>query len=95
MTVQLYQTDSFLREFDAQAVARNADEGAVALDRTAFYPGGGGQPNDVGRLLAGDRALSVTGVKRQGSQVWHWLDGDLPDVGETVIGRIDWTVATS
>jgi misacylated tRNA(Ala) deacylase len=90
MTDQLYQTDSFLREFEAQAIALNADEGAVALDRTAFYPGGGGQPNDVGQLLVGDRSLTVTRVKRQGDQVWHWLDSDLPNVGDTVIGRIDW-----
>jgi misacylated tRNA(Ala) deacylase len=90
MTDQLYQTDNFLKEFDAEVVDLNADEGAVALDRTAFYPGGGGQPNDVGRLLIGDRSLNVARVKRLGNQVWHWLDGDLPGIGETVIGRIDW-----
>ena len=90
MTDQLYHTDSFLKEFDAEVVGLNADEGALALDRTAFFPGGGGQPNDVGWLLVGDRSLSVTKVKRQGDQVWHWLDADLPGIGETVIGRIDW-----
>ena len=48
MTDFLYQTDSYLREFDATVVAVDAEAGRVALDRSAFYPGGGGQPGDVG-----------------------------------------------
>ena len=48
----LYQTDSYLREFDATVVAVDAEAGRVALDRTAFYPGGGGQPGDVGDISA-------------------------------------------
>ena len=50
MTELLYQTDSYLREFDATVTV--VEGNAVALDRTAFYPGGGGQPNDVGTLIA-------------------------------------------
>ncbi len=46
MTEELYQTDSYLREFEAMVTA--ADGQAVTLDRTAFYPGGGGQPHDLG-----------------------------------------------
>jgi len=90
MTEQLFQTDSYLKEFEAKVVALNAEEGAVALDRTAFYPGGGGQPNDVGWLLVGDRSLPVIRVKRQGENVWHWLDGESPEIGATVTGRLDW-----
>jgi misacylated tRNA(Ala) deacylase len=90
MTSQLFQTDSYLREFEARVVAVNPDEGAVALDRTAFYPGGGGQPNDVGWLLPGDQSLAVTKVKRQGEHIWHWLEGAPPEVGTAVTGRIDW-----
>lgn len=100
MTDLLFQTDSYTKEFEATVTAINADEGAIALDRTAFYPGGGGQPNDVGQLLIpnlvhgerieGDRVLDVTKVKREGDHVWHWVDGELPDIGTTVTGRIDW-----
>jgi misacylated tRNA(Ala) deacylase len=91
MTDQLFQTDSYVKEFEATVVAVNTDEGAVILNRTAFYPGGGGQPNDVGWLLVGgDRSLAVTRAKRQGEQVWHWLDGELPEVDVAVTGRIDW-----
>ena len=50
MTDLLYQTDSYLREFAATVVAVDAASNRVALDRSAFYPGGGGQPNDTGTL---------------------------------------------
>jgi misacylated tRNA(Ala) deacylase len=90
MTDLLFQTDSYLREFPATVVAVNTDEGAVALDRTAFYPGGGGQPHDLGVLQVWEQTLAVTKVRRQGEHVWHWLDGALPAVGTTVSGRLDW-----
>jgi misacylated tRNA(Ala) deacylase len=86
MTELLYQTDAYLKEFDATVVAVNADENAVALDKTAFYPGGGGQPNDVGWL----NNAPVKKVKRQGQHVWHWLEGELPAAGDTVHGKLDW-----
>ena len=90
MTDLLFQTDSYVKEFQATVTAVNPDEGAVALDRTAFYPGGGGQPNDVGHLLVGGRSLPVSKVKRQGEDVWHWLVGELPAAGTAVTGRLDW-----
>jgi len=90
MTDQLFQTDSYIREFEARVMALNTDESTIAFDRTAFYPGGGGQPNDVGWLLAGDRWLPVTRVQRRGEDIWHWLDGQPPEVGATVTGRLDW-----
>jgi len=92
MTDQLFQTDSYLKEFEAQVVGVDASGGGVALDRTAFFPGGGGQPNDVGWLVVGDVSLAVTRVKRQGEQIWHWLDGEPPGVGARVTGQVDWDV---
>ncbi len=50
MTDLLYQTDSYVKEFEAKVTAVDAAGSRVALDRTAFYPGGGGQPNDLGSL---------------------------------------------
>lgn len=90
MTELLYQTDSYLRTFVATAVAVNADEHAVALDRTAFYPGGGGQPDDRGVLDGQGQTLVVTRVKRQDGHVWHYLDGEPPACGSTVTGQLDW-----
>ena len=86
MTELLYQTDSYLKEFDAVVTAVFPDEKAVVLDRSAFYPGGGGQPNDVG-VLAG---LNVLKVRKAGDEVLHVLDGDLPAVGTRVHGVINW-----
>ena len=77
MTDLLYQTDSYLREFDATVVAVDAGAGRVALDRSAFYPGGGGQPGDVGVLTFAGETVPVTQVKKEGDLVWHWL-GPLP-----------------
>jgi misacylated tRNA(Ala) deacylase len=90
MTELLFQTDSYIKEFQATVVAVSPDEGAVALDRTAFYPGGGGQPSDLGHLLVGGQSLPVSKVKRQDEAVWHWLAGGLPTVGAAVTGRLDW-----
>ncbi len=90
MTDLLYQTDSFLREFEATVVAVDAQSVALGLDRTAFYPGGGGQPCDVGVLLVDGRMLPVTQVKRQGDHLWHLVQGALPEVGTGLVGRLDW-----
>jgi misacylated tRNA(Ala) deacylase len=88
MTEQLYQNDSYVQEFEARVTA--VESRAVALDRTAFYPGGGGQPNDVGTLAWDGGAARVVKVKKQGPAVWHELDGDPPAVGALVRGALDW-----
>ena len=90
MTDLLYQRDAYLREFAATVAAVDAARSAVALDRSAFYPTGGGQPSDLGVLLVDGRTLEVTGVRRAEGEVWHAVAGDLPTVGEAVEGRLDW-----
>jgi misacylated tRNA(Ala) deacylase len=90
MTDLLYQTNSYLREFDAMVVAVDAAGGRMALNRTAFYPGGGGQPNDLGTLTFGAQAVAVTQVKKEGDLVWHWLSGGLPAEGQAITGSIAW-----
>jgi misacylated tRNA(Ala) deacylase len=88
MTEQLYQTDSYIREFDAVVTAVEGQ--AVTLDRTAFYPGGGGQPNDVGTLTWQGGTAQVVKVKRQGAALMHTLEGDVPPEGTSVHGALDW-----
>jgi misacylated tRNA(Ala) deacylase len=84
----LYQTDSYLREFDAQVIEVRPEQNGVVLDQTAFYPGGGGQPHDVGALFMGSLRCEVTKVERGNV---HILQGErLPAVGEAVRGVIDW-----
>ncbi len=87
-TERLYLGDSYLREFRAEVVA--SEEGAVALDRTAFYATGGGQPHDLGELRTATQRWDVTDVRSAGRTVWHTVDGEPPPVGTTVDGTIDW-----
>jgi misacylated tRNA(Ala) deacylase len=86
----LYQKDSYLREFLAEITEVDSAKNAVLLNRTAFFPGGGGQPNDVGWLHTQGQEYQVTSVKKEGSAIWHVLKTDLPDSGEAVKGIIDW-----
>lgn len=95
MTELLYYQDAYLQEFDAVVTACDTDGRArVALDRTAFYPGGGGQPNDEGWLQCGDRRYRVGKVQKQGGEIWHTLvpeDGvPAPAVGDAAHGTLDW-----
>jgi misacylated tRNA(Ala) deacylase len=84
----LYLRDAELRAFDAAVVDVDPDGRRVALDRTAFYPTGGGQPHDTG-TLAGQ---PVVEVRKDGDHVWHTLGGDgpLPAAGDAVRGEVDW-----
>ena len=88
MTEQLYETDAYIKEFDG--VVTEQVDGSVILNRTAFYPGGGGQPCDVGTLAAGSRVWNVTAVKKVDGRPVHFIAGDLPPVGTAVTGRLDW-----
>lgn len=92
MTELLYQTDSYLQEFDAGVVRVLADERAAILDRTAFYPGGGGQPCDFGSLTIAGVVYPVEKVKKQGDDVLHFLGGTapLPTPNSASHGILDW-----
>jgi misacylated tRNA(Ala) deacylase len=87
-TELLYLTDAYLRSFSARVVDVDDDGNRVALDRTAFYPTGGGQPFDTGSL--GGRP--VVEVRKEGGLVWHTLDADgpVPAAGDEVEGEVDW-----
>jgi misacylated tRNA(Ala) deacylase len=96
MSTELFATDAYLRSFDAAVVEVDRDGGRVALAQTAFYPGGGGQPHDLGTLHVADGRtdaglLPVTRVKREQGRIWHWLDApELPAPGTEVHGELDW-----
>src|SRR6058998_533833 len=89
-TERLYYNDSRLLEFDARVVGLSErDKGAVAvtLDRTAFYPTGGGQPNDTGTL---GEARVVDCIDAESEGVLHVIQGPVPQIGNEVHGKIDW-----
>ncbi len=88
MAEAVYHTDSYAREFDAVVVA--VDGRRVALDRTAFYPNGGGQPNDQGELISDSARWTLSGVRRQEGEIWHEVTSDPPRLGERLHGVLDW-----
>ncbi|MFC1936233.1 alanyl-tRNA editing protein [Chloroflexota bacterium] len=92
MTELLYQIDSYQKDFDAAVVSVDDEYHGVALDRTAFYPGGGGQPPDHGFLTWNDSNFNIKRVINIGGNYIHILDGSdpLPPICETVHAKIDW-----
>lgn len=88
MTEWLYSTNAYIQTFDAQVSAVTAD--GLILTRTAFYPGGGGQPCDYGLLQANGVAWRVTGVKKVDGALVHTIEGTPPPPGTSITGRLDW-----
>ena len=90
MTEMLYHTDSYLKEFDAVVTEVDPEVGTITLDKTAFFPGGGGQPCDTGRLSFGGITVQVTKTSRDADRTLHHIEGELPEIGTEIHGQIDW-----
>ncbi len=91
--VELFAVDAYLREFESPVAAVDEEQRRVALRRTAFFPGGGGQPYDLGTLRWSDGTATVSrvGRDRETGLIWHWLDGAaLPAPEDEVAGALDW-----
>ena len=90
LTERLYYNDSHLIEFEARVIdqsERVSGWTAITLDRTAFYPTGGGQPSDTG-TIGGVRVVECIDDEENG--ILHVIQGRAPAVGSTVQGRVDW-----
>jgi misacylated tRNA(Ala) deacylase len=83
--------DAYARSTDAVVVEVDPDADAVLLNRTVFYPGGGGQPADTG-VLQGTSGGSwrVTGAMKRGDDIWHSVEGSPPAVDTHVAAELDW-----
>lgn len=93
MATLLYYQDAYCKEFDAlvTAVEPTGDGLRVALDQTAFYPGGGGQPSDMGWLTFKGTRYPVAAVKKEGAYIWHTVGGEPAImVGDAARGEVDW-----
>ncbi|WP_298310551.1 alanyl-tRNA editing protein, partial [Reyranella sp.] len=91
MVEELFRQDAYIREADATVTA--VEERGVRLDRSIFYPTGGGQPGDTGLLRwDGGEARIVDSVKADGGDVLHVLapDAPRPEVGTKVHTVLDW-----
>jgi misacylated tRNA(Ala) deacylase len=92
MTELLYQTDSYIREFPAKIEKIDLDQQAIILDRTAFYPGGGGQPTDSGSIDLPGASLPIKRARKSGSDILHIIEGEyeLPEIDQPVTGVLNW-----
>ena len=92
MTKLLYQTDSYLRDFKALITSIDKSNNGIILDQTAFYPGGGGQPADRGKIEVNGQILIISRAKRINRNVVHIVDGEMPNLSleEQVTGHVDW-----
>lgn len=92
MTEMLYQKDSYLKTFEACITAIDQETHGLVLDKTAFYPGGGGQPADSGKLIFNEKEYFVKRLKIIDGKYIHLVEGDepLPKIGDKIIGIIDW-----
>ena len=88
MTELLHMSDNYLKEFDAAVI--DSGSGFVVLDKTAFYPEGGGQTSDRGKLSDGERTVSVKEVRKIEGGIHHLIEGQTFEVGTTIHGTIDW-----
>lgn len=88
-TRMLYYEEPYAKEFEAK-VLRVLDGEYVVLDRTLFYPEGGGQPADKGHLRFRNGECEVVDVQKIGKVILHKVKGDVPDEGDVVEGVIDW-----
>lgn len=90
MTKQLYQFDSYLKEFDADIIEIDAEKNAIVLDQTAFYPTGGGQPHDTGKILLDSHEWYIGNVRREDGKIWHYLEEEFTDRQTSIHGVINW-----
>jgi misacylated tRNA(Ala) deacylase len=92
MTELLYQQDAYVQEFTAQVI--DSQDGFLVLDRTAFYPGGGGQPGDLGTITWQSHIYPLVKMSKAGDRLVHTVDkpdrAQLPPIGAQVVGRLDW-----
>ncbi len=89
MTDLLYLEDSYLQECDAKVIAVSNGK-YVVLDRTIFYPKGGGQPHDTGQILKDNHLFNVIYVGKFSGRVSHEVDREGLKVGDEVRCVIDW-----
>ncbi|MBK5112479.1 MAG: alanyl-tRNA editing protein [Candidatus Heimdallarchaeota archaeon] len=89
-TKMLYMEDNHVQSFEAKVLS--ADENYVVLDRTAFYPEGGGQECDNGTLSFDNHVITISKVKRESGEVRHYLEDfeKLPVKGDVVNCNLDW-----
>ena len=89
MTEALYMNDSYLKKWDAKIVSVKDDK-YIVLDKTAFYPNGGGQPWDEGMISRNNDQFRVVYVGKFSGEISHEVDKAGLKVGDIVSCELDW-----
>lgn len=85
-----YPRNEYQKEFDSEFSKVNEENGYICLEETLFYPEGGSQPADHGKLSWGSGESEVVDVQKEDGEVRHYIEGDFPEEGVEVHGSIDW-----
>jgi misacylated tRNA(Ala) deacylase len=85
-----YPDNEYQKEFDSKVSEKDGDEDYICLQETLFYPEGGGQPADHGEITWEEGSANVVDVQKKQGEVRHYLDGEIPEEGTEVHGKIDW-----
>jgi len=89
MVEKIFLTDSYMKEIDASVEAVDPD--GIELDQTIFYPGGGGEPSDIGKISFNGNTFKVVKTSKKGEGILHALDHESGlNVGEKVHCELDW-----
>ena len=88
MTKLICHENSYIKEFDAKVTSIR--ETGIILDKTAFYPGGGGQPADKGSIIFENSEYTINGIVKEGKNYIHKINSHNIRINEPVRGIIDW-----
>ena len=88
MTEQIYNSDAYIKELESKIIEVNEDN--IVLDRTIFFPGGGGQPNDLGSIFVDKKEVKIEKVSWKDGKISHFLNINNLKVGDSIETKIDW-----
>lgn len=88
MTKQIYNSDAYIKELDSKIIEVNEDH--IVLDKTIFFPGGGGQPNDLGSVFIDNQEVKVEKVSWKDGKIAHFAKDKDFKVGDLIKSKIDW-----
>ena len=88
MTEQIYNSDAYIKELDSKIIEVNEDH--IVLDKTIFFPGGGGQPNDLGSIFVDNQELKIEKVSWKDGKIAHFINVNDLKVGDLIKSKIDW-----
>ena len=89
MTEQIYNSDAYIKELESKIIEVNMDH--IVLDKTIFFPGGGGQPNDLGSIYLKDKEFKLEKISWKDGKIAHFLNDNNLNVGDLIVCKLDWS----